>query len=108
MTCFPASGPPVQIVAEPQQTVPGESPVCEIWHEVWPNFCREFHINNWVDANGDSVLSECDDVYTKDFPGGPETRYHIDRIACDIIVTEKPITPTKHRSWGWIKSLFRR
>ncbi len=107
MTCYPASGPPVQITAEPQFTVPGPSPVCETWHEVWPNFCRNFHINQWID-NGNGYLDACDDVYTKDYPGAPEVRYHIDRISCDIIVTEKHITPTKHRSWGWIKSMFRR
>ncbi|HEY2955823.1 MAG TPA: hypothetical protein VGK89_11305 [Candidatus Eisenbacteria bacterium] len=107
LTCYPpGGGPPTQVVAEPAQTVSGTSPICEIWHEVWPNFCNSFHIDSWQDANANGILDECDyvDVET---PTGT-ILYHIDRIGCDILVSEKPTTKAKQGTWGWIKSLFRK
>jgi hypothetical protein len=106
LTCYSPGQPPTPIVAEPVQTVPGPSPICEIWHEINPNFCRTFHIDSWQDSNGNGILDECDFVDSND-PLVGHVDYHIDRIGCDIIVTEKIPTAAKQRSWGWLKKLFR-
>jgi len=88
--------PPVTLYAEftgPLEMFfqPIMNPVCTYWHVVWPpeNFSSIFHIGSWID-NGDGVLSYCDyiDVEYKHEPG--VTRYyHIEEVACDIILTKK-------------------
>ena len=110
MTCYQyPGGPPVrQLVAEPHTTNPTEDPVCEIWHEVWPQWCREFHIHSWIDGNNNGKLDECDYVDVIEVAGYPPVYYHIDRVSCDIIVSpaDKPVK-AKSKSWGWLKNLFR-
>jgi hypothetical protein len=78
-----------------------------VWHEVWPNFCNEIHIDSWLD-NGDGRLSECDFVDTQNDPSAPPgttVYYHIDRIGCDITVEPGP-TPSKESTWSKIKRFF--
>ncbi len=112
VTCFPPDGsPPVSnIVAEPVQTDPGsQSPVCEIWHWIWPpeRHCQEVHIASWEDSNGDQVFNECDQVNIfEQGPAYPPTFYHIDRIGVDIIV-EPPTQIEQESTWGFLKALFR-
>jgi hypothetical protein len=36
-------------------------PVGTQWHELWPIFCRQYHLSGWED-NGDGVLSYCDRI----------------------------------------------
>lgn len=109
LTCFPLDGgPPTPVTMEPATSNPGNNPECEIWHEIWPQYCREVHVNRWVDANGSGVLDPCDYVYLKGGPGEPEVRYHLDRIGCDIIITEKIPTKARQGTWGWLKSMFRK
>jgi hypothetical protein len=111
VTCSPTpGGPPVrEAVFEPTNPNPTGNPICEIWHEVYPNFCAEMHIDSWLD-NGNGVLDECDFVDTQNDPGGPPgsvAYYHIDRIGCNIIVEPGP-TPSEKSTWGKIKSRFQK
>ncbi|MFC1970259.1 hypothetical protein ACFLVV_03455, partial [Chloroflexota bacterium] len=32
------------------------------WHEVYPNFCREYRLTDWEEGPGDGVLNFCDSV----------------------------------------------
>jgi hypothetical protein len=111
VTCYPPfGGPPVSgFAAEPTQTDPtSESPVCEVWHWIWPptRYCQESHIDSWEDDNGDQKFNECDRVNIFELgPGYPPTYYHIDRIGTDIIVD--PGTQAKESTWGFLKDLFR-
>lgn len=82
---------------EPQDTPPGRNPVCEIWHEVYPDFCVDHHVDTWED-NGDGVLGPCDVVT---FMGAP---WHVVEIGINIIVT--PESPVEEGTWGRIKQLF--
>ena len=84
---------------EPTEPGDGGDPTCETWHEVFPDFCREVHVDAWQD-NGDNVLSECDVVIID----GQEC--HIERIGLNIIV-EPPSTATEESTWGKVKSMFR-
>lgn len=84
---------------EPTVEQAGTDPTCEVWHQVWPDFCQASHVDDWID-NGDGVLSVCDVVLL------PETGYwHIDEIGLDIIVEPSP-TSTEDASWGAVKKLF--
>jgi hypothetical protein len=61
-------------------------PVDTQWHELWPFFCKEYHLSGWED-NGDSVLSHCDwiDMYQK--PTGALERYHVEEVTITLNVT---------------------
>jgi len=37
------------------------SPVGTWWHELWPNYCRQYFLDTWHD-NGDGILSYCDTI----------------------------------------------
>jgi outer membrane protein assembly factor BamB len=86
---------PVQLYAE--FTGPFEmfyepimNPVCTIWHVVYPlsHYSELFHIIGWVD-NGDGVLSFCDQIQVVYLATGEVRWYHVEEIACDIILTKK-------------------
>jgi hypothetical protein len=102
-TCFPPGGPPTQVVFEPSDPGSG-NPVCQVWHDVYPNYCNEIHVDSWHD-NGNGVLDECDEIDVM----GPlgTTIYHIDRVSTDIIVVPGP-TPVQPGTWGKIKALIGR
>ena len=56
------------------------------WHELWPFFCKEYHLSGWED-NGDGVLSHCDwiDIYEK--PDGALKPYHVEEVTITLNVT---------------------
>jgi hypothetical protein len=93
-------------VAEPVTSNAGESPVCEIWHEIYPNFCHEFHVDSWHDSNQNGQLDACDVIDAIFVPGAPPEYWHIDRIALNIKVVPGP-TPVKPDTWGRLKTLYR-
>ncbi len=83
---------------EPTIPDPGGNPTCEIWHEVAPDFCLEWHIDDWED-NGDGVLSICDNVLIS------EKWWHIEEINLNITATETP-SPVEDSTWSRIKTFF--
>ncbi len=85
------------VYLEPQ-SIPGRDPVCETWHEIYPNYCLAHHVDAWED-NGDGVLSPCDMIWFDDTP------WHLEEIGFNIIVT--PDSPIERGSWSRIKQLFR-
>ncbi len=84
---------------EPNDPQTGGNPTCEVWHQIFPVFSQEQHIEGWQD-NGDGLLSACDNVVI----GGRV--YHIDRIGLNIIIEPGP-TSTEEGSWGRVKGLYR-
>ena len=83
---------------EPTTPETGGDPTGHFWHEVAPNFCTEWRIDEWLD-NGDGVVSECDHVLI----GGQ--LWHIEEIRLDITVTEEP-NPVDESTWSRIKEIF--
>ena len=57
-------------------------PVCTWWHELYPEYCNEYHITGWED-NGDGLLSPCDWVDLE--PLG--TGYHVENVTITLNVT---------------------
>jgi len=86
-------------VYEPTEPQTGQNPTCETWHEIYPEFSLQKHVDGWED-NGDGVLSPCDNVQI----GG--IWYHIDRIGLDIFVVPGPVG-IEQGTWGKIKSFFK-
>jgi hypothetical protein len=87
-------------IYEPMQPPTGADPTCEIWHEIYPVFSQQKHVDEWID-NGDHVLSVCDQVAI----GGALA--HVDRIGVNITIVPGP-TPIEKNTWGRIKGFFGR
>lgn len=103
-TCYPPDGSnPYTVVFEPVETT-GGNPVCEIWHEVYPEFCNTIHVDSFHDGDANGRVSVCDEI---DVVGdtGAVTYYHIDEIRLDITIVPGP-TPVEKSTWGKIKSFF--
>jgi len=83
---------------EPTTLSGGRNPVCETWHEVYPNHCIAHHVDGWED-NGDGLLGPCDIVI---FMGEP---WHLEEIGLNIIVV--PDSPVEPGTWSRLKGLFR-
>ncbi len=83
--------------AEPTNPNPGGNHVCETWHEIAPEFCREWHVDEW-DDNGDGIVSQCDYVVLDG------ATWHIEEINLDITIS--PGSPTERSTWGRIKDFF--
>jgi hypothetical protein len=65
------------------------NPVCTQWHEVYPVFCKRYHLSDWID-NGSLKLDPCDDIILTDKQTEEPTAWHVEDVAIDIIVTPKP------------------
>jgi hypothetical protein len=77
---------------------PVTNPVCQDWHQLYPEYCITYHVDGWND-NGDGIINECDVIIM----AGQE--WHIDQVGLDIIV-EPGQTGTEETSWGKVKKLF--
>lgn len=55
------------------------------WHELWPIFCREYHLSSWED-NGDGVLSYCDTINMYEKPDGELRPYHVEEVTITLVV----------------------
>ena len=95
---IPMTRPVPDKYLEPQAPGSGRSPVCETWHEIYPNYCLTHHVDGWED-NGDGLLGPCDVVQLAGEP------WHVGEIGFNIIVT--PDSPVDPESWSRIKQLFR-
>jgi hypothetical protein len=62
-------------------------PVGTQWHELWPFFCREYHLSSWNDTSGDGVLSHCDWIEVYEKPDGEVQWYHVENVTITLYVT---------------------
>lgn len=82
---------------------PLTEPVCSYWHEVYPDFCMERHINGWDDTgNGSGKLDSCD-VIIDDYGNA----FHVEGVHTDIVTEPSDGCPVDQSTWGSIKALFR-
>jgi hypothetical protein len=71
--------------------VVGQNPICTWWHEVWPEECKWWHIEDWKD-NTSGSLDICDTLKIVHSGPPPETLWvHVEDIATDIwVVSQDP------------------
>jgi hypothetical protein len=60
-------------------------PIGTQWHELWPVFCREYHLSSWED-NGDGILSYCDTIDMYEKPDGELRPYHVEEVTITLVV----------------------
>jgi len=65
------------------------------WHELWPIFCREYHLGSWED-NGDGILSYCDTIDMYEKPDGELRPYHVENVTITLLVA----LPNNHAQNG--------
>jgi hypothetical protein len=65
------------------------NPVGTQWHEIRPNFCRQYELVSWNDTGGDG-LAHCDYIELTDKWTQEKTWWHVEEVAVDIIVTIEP------------------
>jgi len=95
----PPSGDPAH--AEPDETYPIRvegfmaDPIGSVWHQIYPDYCRQFRITSWEDNNPNGVFDPSDqfDFVYEDEPGVTYWA-HLDAVSTDIIISpELPIIP---------------
>jgi hypothetical protein len=68
------------------------------WHELWPTFCRDWTLTDWVD-NGSGVLDACDYIQLDDPPSAP-TWWHVETVTVTMPVTPNlPQFPPMYLDW---------
>ena len=63
-------------------------PVSTQWHEVNPEYCRQWHILAWKD-DGDGYLGYCDLILMIDKHTGWEEVFHVESLSTDMWLTLK-------------------
>ena len=66
-------------------------PVCTYWHELWPIYCLEYHVEGWED-NGDGLLSSCDNIDLKPMLEGSTKKYHVERVTITLTLSNSTHT----------------
>ncbi|MFC1970305.1 hypothetical protein ACFLVV_03695 [Chloroflexota bacterium] len=73
------------------------------WHELWPVFCREYHLSSWED-NGDGILSYCDSIDMYEKPDGELRPYHVENVTITLFLTpERDSLPNDPRQPMYIE-----
>jgi hypothetical protein len=85
---------------EPTDPASGGDPYCEIWHQVYPDYCSQHHVDGWEDADSSQTVTPCDFVMIDG------TWCHVVDVALDIKVVPDPGSPAEPNAWGRIKSFF--
>ena len=70
-------------------------PICTDWHEIYPEFCNRYHLDDWID-NGDGFLSFCDWILLTDLATQETAWCHVDEVATNIIITSEPEPEPKY------------
>jgi len=84
-----------EAAAEPQDPymteLPGD-PLWTTWHQIYPDYCRTFIIESWID-NGNGYFDPSDQfdfTYDDTFEN---VNAHLDAVTTNILVSEKPGPP---------------
>ena len=66
-----------------------EDPNSTQWHEVNPNYCRQWHLLDWFDTDIIGILDPCDQILMVDKETGELEEFHVKALSTDIIVTPR-------------------
>jgi hypothetical protein len=67
---------------------PDSTQWCTQWHEVYPNYSRQFQLEKWYD-NCDSKLSYCDRIILHDLQTSERAEYHVEAVKTDLIISPR-------------------
>jgi len=68
-------------------------PISTQWHEVNPDYCRQWHILDWTDTNENLMLDYCDLILMIDKETGWTEWFHVESLSTDMWLTKKPPPP---------------
>lgn len=85
---YHVEGVTTDIIVSPKPIPPDPipNPVCTYWHEIYPQYCRWYHLSDWVD-NGDDELSPCDTIELTNLATQVADSYHVDEVTLTMWVT---------------------
>ena len=67
-------------------------PTCTTWHELYPVYCNEYHLDDWHDDSGDGAFGHCDEILlTPTDPAGPAMWYHVEEVTITLYLEKKPL-----------------
>ena len=81
---------PHHLDAEPPRLIDLTNPVCTQWHELYPDYCRRYHLESWNDTNHNGKLDPSDfiDLWDQD---RQEKAYpywwHVDNVTITLELT---------------------
>jgi hypothetical protein len=62
------------------------NPVCTQWHEVYPSYSEEYHLQEWWDDN-DGKLSPSDQIELHNKRTSEKQWYHVDEVKHNILIS---------------------
>lgn len=63
------------------------NPVSTQWHEVNPEYCRQWHILDWYDSQPNGILDYCDYILMIDKHTGWMEWFHVESLSTDMWLT---------------------
>ncbi len=69
-----------------------DSVIGTYWHEVYPNYCTNHFLVEWID-NGTGLLDSCDYIILQNMTTGEFEEYHVKGIELDLIMDEISPSP---------------
>jgi len=73
------------------------NPVCTKWHEIYPVYCRIWHLSSWENFYGlspsDQILLTLKDPITHEPIPGAEAWYHVDKLTVAMNLTSVEMFP---------------
>ena len=75
---------------EPHQLEePMGDPIGTVWHQIYPEYSREFVITSWIDNDGSGTFNPSDQFDFEYFEEGVIYWAHLDSVSTDIILSQK-------------------
>jgi len=74
------------------------------WHEVNPDYCRQWYLWYWYDTNRNGILDYCDLITMIDKETGEYWEFHVESLSTDMWVTQKVCGVNITSVVPWFKS----
>ena len=75
---------------------PGDWLMGSVWHELYPDYCRDYGFDYWDDTNGDGNITPCDYVSMWDFDYDVYRMYHVENVTITLEIYNETLNETKY------------
>jgi len=89
-----AQEPPYSYLHSTSSLIDLSNPVGTSWHELYPTYSTSSDLNNWVDTNGDGLLTFCDFIELND------TWYHVEDVTVTIQTRHSTLTGIENSTYS--------